>query len=117
VPYLFEGPDGEPIHPVHETSSLPIEVALYEACAAAAARCLTEWQYEDAADEGGVLVPAPAHVEQVQLIGVARLRYRPHTRLTSAWWAEHTARCGQFAERYEEIANPGFVRSEPRDVA
>jgi hypothetical protein len=117
VPYLFEGPEGEPIHPLHGESSLPVEVALYEACYDAATRCLTERQYENALDEGGVLVPVRAHIEQVQLIGVARLRYRPHTRLTSAWWAEHTARCGQFAQRYEEIANPGFVRSEPRDVA
>ena len=104
VPYLFDGPEGEPIHPLNGHGAIEDEAALYAACAEAAARCLTDAQHEYAVDKGGSLVPVPKHIEQAQLIGVARLRYRPHTRMTAAWWADHTAKCRAYAERYAAIA-------------
>ena len=115
VPYLFDGPESEPIHPLNEQGAIEDERALYSACADAAERCLTETQYEVAMSKGGVLVPVPKHIEQVHLIGVARLRYRPHTRLTAAWWAEHTSACRVYAERYAAIAADGAA--EDRDAA
>ena len=104
VPYLFDGPHGEPIHPLNRHGAIEEEAALYAACAETAARCLTDAQHAYAVDKGGYLVPVPKHIERAQLIGVARLRYRPHTRLTAAWWADHTAKCRAYAERYAAIA-------------
>lgn len=102
VPYLFEGENGEPIHAV-AWNGLPAEKALYQAAVAAAQRMLTQGQIEHAE---GLLVPVLNHIEQVQLIGVARLRYRPHTKLTAAWWAEHQLICQGFADQYNALAVP-----------
>jgi hypothetical protein len=117
VPYLFEGPEGEPIHPVHANSALDIEAELYAACHEAARRCLTEGQYDLACDKGGVLVPVPSHIQQVQLIGIARLRYRPHTSLTSAWWEDQNACCRGYTEGYARIASSANAAPNAREVA
>ena len=54
----------------------------------------------------GVIVPVLAHIDKVQMIGLMRLRYRPHTRLTAAWWAEHHAVCHEFIDSYNALATP-----------
>ncbi len=104
VPYLFEGPDGEPIHALAWNSGISEETELYEACTGAVTRCLTEWQDGQLEDRGGFVVPVPRHIGQVTLIGIARLRYRPRTRLTGAWWANHVERCREFTAFYDAIA-------------
>lgn len=105
VPYLFEGPKGEPIHPL-AWNGIDIERRLYGACKAAANDLLTAAQKEwlESSGRGGWLVPAPAHMLEVTMFGIARLRYRPHTRLTSAWWADYQNTCARFAEGYESIS-------------
>lgn len=111
IPYLFEGEKGEPIHAL-AADGLPIEQELYEAATSAAERMLTEGQCERAQ---GVLVPVLAHIDKVQLIGLMRLRYRPHTRLTAAWWAEHQSVCQAFIDRYETLAVP-VAPAAPKSV-
>ncbi|MFT4247677.1 MAG: hypothetical protein QM581_06510 [Pseudomonas sp.] len=105
VPYLYEGPKGEPIHPL-AWNGMDIEKDLYHACVAAGRALLTANQRDwlDANRSGGWLVPAPAHIGEVAMIGVARLKYRPHTRLTAAWWADYQTRCEQFTAAYRESA-------------
>ena len=100
VPYLFEGEDGEPIHAL-ASNGLLVEQELHRAATSAAGRMLTEGQRDRAQ---GVLVPVAAHIDKVQLIGLIRLRYRPHTRLTAAWWGDHHAVCHGFIDRYEALA-------------
>jgi len=95
VPYVFDGPEGEPMYAVVPNSGIPIEQDVYAACEEAVVQMLTDNQYEIALEKGGELVPVPAHVEQAQLIGIARLRYRPHTGMTKAWWANHQETCLQ----------------------
>ena len=46
----------------------------------------------------------------VQLISVARLRYRPHTKLTAAWWAETNTVCDAHIAEYEAL----LVRASQR---
>lgn len=104
VPYLFEGPDGEPIHALAWSSSIEEETTLYRASTEAAARCLTDWQDDQLAEKGGIVVPVPRHIGEAALIGIARLRYRPRTRLTGAWWATHIDRCREFTASYDAIA-------------
>ena len=66
---------------------------------------LTEWQIKRATDiEELKLVPVPHHMANVQMIGIARLRYRPKTRATAAWWAELHTKGEKYIRRYEEIA-------------
>lgn len=117
TPYLFDGPDGEPIHPVHEDSGIECEANLAAACTAAASRCLTPGQWEYARDEGGLLVPVLAHVEQAAVIGIARLRYRPHTALTSAWWANLTQVCRNYTEVYEALGRRADADSRVEGAA
>lgn len=107
VPYLFESDEGEPIHPF-AWDGLPAEVELYKAASQAAADMLTEGQLEH---HPGMLVPVPSHIANVQLIGVARLRYRPHTNMTAAWWANHNSVCQGFADTYRRLIKPKEKRS------
>jgi len=99
VPYLFDGPKGEPIHAMH-ADGLQLEQDLFNA-ANAAGQSMLPAGYENRVQ--GFLVPVPAHVEQVQVIGIARLRYRPQTKLTSAWWADHHSTCQSFADGYNTL--------------
>lgn len=100
VPYLYEGKDGEPIHPV-AWNGLSMEKELYIAATAAAGRMLTPWQN---AHIEGAAVPVLNHIAEAQLVGVARLRYRPQTGMTSAWLAQHCSICEGFTEKYNNLA-------------
>jgi len=58
---------------------------------------LTIGQQHGAVDKW--LVPVQAHMERVQLVGIARLRYRPKTKATAAWWAKQ-AQWLEWVQRY-----------------
>lgn len=51
----------------------------------------------------GYLVPVLRHVERVAVMGVARLRYRPRTRNTSAWFAALNKQAPGWVAKYEAI--------------
>jgi hypothetical protein len=53
---------------------------------------------------GSVQVPVPRHVANVQMVGIARLRYRPRNRRTAAWWAGLQAKAERFLREYEALA-------------
>jgi hypothetical protein len=59
-------------------------------------------QYVDSV--GPQLVPVLRHFANVQMIGVARLRYRPHTKLTAAWWRDLHTRGERYLAQYEALA-------------
>ena len=110
VPYLYDGPKGEPMHAL-KWNGLEAEKELYEAATEAAARMLGEsW----AQSIEGIAVPVQKHIAEATMIGVARLRYRPHTALTSAWWAEHHSACSDFVEHYNGLAAPKVLAGVPR---
>lgn len=108
TPYLFESETGEPLHAMAE-NGLPAEKALYLAAVGAAESMLTDGQNEYAQGTGGLLVPVLRHIDHVQMIGVARLRYRPQTSLTAAWWVTHNDSCKAYAAAYTEILKPKTV--------
>lgn len=108
VPYLYDGPKGEPMYPM-AWDGLEIEKELYEAATGAAERMLQGY----ATDIEGLAVPVPKHIAEATLIGVARLKYRPHTALTSAWWAEHQSNCREAIEEYAALAAPKVVPIRP----
>lgn len=102
IPYIFDGEDGEPIHPVAHTG-LEAEQKLFYAVINAVERITTETQRKY---QRGTMVPVLAHVEQVQLISMMRLRYRPQTKLTAAWFAEHQSVCEVFTATFNALAKP-----------
>ena len=107
VPMLVESDDleAENIHPLGWCSSDSLEDQIGQAAHAAGASMLTERQCEWAIEENELhLVPVPRHIANVRVIGIARLRYRPHTKATSAWWAEHIDKGQRYLERYQAIA-------------
>jgi hypothetical protein len=107
VPHLIESVDecGEIIHPLSVGRSDTIEDRLGRAAHEAGRALVTEGQYEWAINKGiHHLVPVPRHIGNVQMIGIARLRYRPHTRMTAAWWADLNANAEKHLARYAAIA-------------
>ena len=107
VPHLVESAEesGEIIHPLCMGGSESIEDRLGRAAHEAGRALVTEGQYEWAIENGiHQLVPVPRHISNVQMIGIARLRYRPHTRMTAAWWADLNANAEKHLARYAEIA-------------
>lgn len=47
-------------------------------------------------------IPAPA------VVGIFRLAYRPHTRLTAAWYSNHVNACARFVRLYSAIKGQDF---------
>jgi hypothetical protein len=106
VPHLVESGErsGEIIHPLGLGASDSIEDRLGTAAQAAATALLTEFQRGMAiSDYIECLVPVARHMADVQLVGIARLRYRPHTRMTAAWWAELNEQAEKHLARYDTI--------------
>jgi hypothetical protein len=108
VPTLVEGEglEGEIIHPCGMARSGSLEDRLGWAAHEAARSMLTDRQREWASEQKLRLAPVPRHVAGVQLVGIARLRYRPKTRKTAAWWADLQAKGESFLRRYEALAVP-----------
>jgi hypothetical protein len=59
-------------------------------------------QYVDS--HGPRLVSVLRHLSNVQMIGIARLRYRPHTKLTAAWWKHLHAKGEKYLAQYQALA-------------
>jgi hypothetical protein len=109
IPHLFESkdPEAEPIHPYGIGRSESLEDRLGIAAHEAASKMVTEGQLEWASRSltgEPWLAPVLSHIENVELIGIARLRYRPRTRAVSAWWSKHTATCERYLRSYRELA-------------
>jgi len=110
VPHLVESddPDAEIIHPLVVNKAEPdrLENRLGNAAHEAARSLLTPGQRDWAASNSLWLVPVRHHLTRVQVAGIARLRYRPQTRRTAAWWAELQSAGEQWVRRYNEFAAP-----------
>ena len=115
VPHLVESdaPGAQIVHPVglRWPTEKTLENELGQDAHAAASTMLTDGQRGWAADEGLWLVPVPAHMANVHLVGIARLTYRPHTSVTAAWYAELQEKGGEYLRRYRELL------AQPRPAA
>ena len=63
---------------------------------------MVDWQRARFAERGSgePLVPIPRHVANVTMIGIVRLRYRPHTTMTAGWFAGRQANLRGWIERF-----------------
>jgi hypothetical protein len=113
VPHLFESSDqsAEIIHAIGINDSGSVEDQLGHSAHLAAFTMLTEGQRRWAAENRLRLVPVPRHIANVQMIGVARLRYRPHTRMTAAWWADLSTKGERFIANYAALADGTMRKS------
>jgi hypothetical protein len=108
IPHVFDsaGPDAEVVHayPLDDAGCEPWERAVAEAAHAAGVMCIPASQAEWASQQGRHLLPLPSHLDSVTVIGIARLRYRPKTRMTAAWFAISKERCEEKERDYRELA-------------
>ncbi len=119
VPYLFESdrPEAERLHPYGYVGGVegPESSLLDAAHKAGVLSLLTEGQRDWVAENNYVVAPVLRHIANVQLIGIARLRYRPKTSLTAAWWADLQERSEELVKIYSEIADK--AREDARTAA
>jgi hypothetical protein len=103
VPHLVEGPspDAEILHPYGMGQTDSLEDRLGAAASDAAYALLTDTSTNWA--NRYCVAPVLAHIQSVQLVGIARLRYRPRTRMTAAWWGHLHEAAEQHLTVYDEI--------------
>lgn len=106
VPMLYDGEQGDPIHPMHGDSRDALEASLAAACERAGYRALSLICPEtcDANGWPEIVAIVPSHIEQVTMVGTYRLAYRPQAAMTSAWWGQMLERAPECIRRYNEIA-------------
>jgi hypothetical protein len=107
VPHLVESsaPDCEILHPcAFDGSGEPIEKSIADAAGAAGERMVGQQIADRAIYNSDVLVPVPAISPEVQLVGIYRLRYRPHTTATSAWMRGLQEGASSWVNIYNELA-------------
>jgi hypothetical protein len=106
VGMLTEGEeaDAQPLHPLTAPDPEGIEAQIGTAAREAAELMVTPSQLAWARTQSLQLVPVPRHFKNVQLFGMARLRYRPQTQLTAAWWHDLMTRGEEFRRGYTTLA-------------
>ncbi|MGH7193546.1 MAG: hypothetical protein ACREJM_08445 [Candidatus Saccharimonadales bacterium] len=108
VHYLAEGEstDAELLHALTgDADALAVSVAASNSISS-----LPEWVTHRGENYDYALpvirdIPAPA------VCGVYRLTFRPHTKLTAAWWAQHKAACERFTSIYDAIGSGDYQRA------
>jgi hypothetical protein len=110
VPHLYEGDDktAELIHPCGMSGTTSLDDRLGRAAYRAGTAMITEGQLERITNSfpgEPWFVPVRHHINQVQMIGIARLRYRPRTSKTAAWFAEYQEMGETWIKRYEELSS------------
>jgi hypothetical protein len=106
VGMLLDGDDTEAeiIHPYGMNGGEPAERELARTAHAAAAAMVTEAQLRRAELEGYPhLVPVMRHIANATMVEVFRLRYRPHTKATGAWYAQMKESTAEWLAVYQVI--------------
>ena len=108
IPHVFESdkPEAEMLHayPVKDGACEPWERSVALAAHAAGVVCIAVGQQEWAVQQARHLLPVPSHIANLAVIGIARLRYRPQTRMTAAWFAKSKESSDAWQPIYEKIA-------------
>lgn len=108
VDYLAEGdsPEAELMHPLTGDDDADI------VCDAAhMAVDFLPGRFPHEADKHQYALPVIRHVAAPAVVGVLRLVYRPHTRLTAAWHARHRESCARFRKIYLALASADYAQA------
>ena len=102
---LLDGDDdkAEIIHPYAMHDGEAAERELYRAANYAASSMLTEGQINWAAANHLHLVPVRKHIAKVTVVEIFRLKYRPHTTATAAWYAQMRQTTDEYIRRYQGL--------------
>ena len=106
VGMLLDGddPEAEIVHPYGMQGGEPAERELARTAHEAAAAMMTEDRLWRAEMEGYPhLVPVQKHIANATLVEVFRLKYRPHTKATGAWYAQMKESTAEYLPRYKAI--------------
>jgi hypothetical protein len=105
VGMLLDGDDGEAeiIHPYAIRGGEPAERELVAAAAMAARTMVTEGQLSWSVEQGYHLVPVRKHIANATVSEVFRLKYRPHTRATAAWYALMQQTTAEYLDHYRAM--------------
>lgn len=119
VPYLFPNDDPaiEPLHSFGTTlaGGEKEEEAIHCAAIDAGSAMLQPGQVAQAQHDGFHLIaPVPHYLEQVMMVSLLRLRYRPHTLATSRWYQELVNGSPAWVNRYRRLEEAGRCASPAR---
>jgi hypothetical protein len=105
VGMLLDGDDdvAEVIHPYAMNGGEPAEFKVALAAESAAEEMLTEGQRRSLEYNDYKLVPVLKHIEKVTMVEIVRLRYRPHTAATGAWYAVMQQTASQYLSHYQGL--------------
>jgi hypothetical protein len=106
VGMLLDGADSEAeiIHPYGIKGGEAAERELALIAHGAAVSMITEAQFERAeVQEFMNLIPVQKHIAKVALVEIFRLKYRPHTTATAAWYAQMKESTGEWLSRYAAL--------------
>jgi hypothetical protein len=107
VGMLLDGDDNEAeiIHPCAVRGGEPTERELAAAADMVARVMVTEGQLSWAEQNNyRLLVPVRKHIAKVTMVEVFRLKYRPHTTATAAWFALMQQTTAQYLDHYRAMA-------------
>ena len=118
VGMLLDGDDDEAeiIHPCAVRGGEPGERELAAAADMVARVMITEGQLSWAEQNNyRLLIPVQKHIAKVTMVEVFRLKYRPHTSATAAWFALMQQTTAQYLNHYRAMAKelPVSVTSGP----
>jgi hypothetical protein len=105
VGMLLEGDDDEAeiIHPYAMRGGEPEERELANIAQEAAMAMLTDGQIARSDHQGYHLVPVQKHIGNATMVEVYRLKYRPHTTATAAWYAQMQQTTAEYRSRYRAM--------------
>lgn len=108
VPHLFESSsdEAEIIHSLGNSDQLESDIRNAAKTAALSMYAKITGQdtvVEDYEFDDSIIVPVPIHLENAQVIGIWRLRYRPHTAMTSAWWSAYKKDGNRYLKQYQNM--------------
>jgi len=105
VGMLLDGDDHEAeiIHPYAIRGGEPAERELAAAAEMAARAMVTEGQFNWSVEESYHLVPVRKHIAKATVAEVFRLKYRPHTTATAAWYALMQQTTAEYIDHYQTM--------------
>jgi hypothetical protein len=107
VDYLAESA-AEESELIHALTGDEHAIATADAAAVMAADLPGGFKYE--IDNFDYVLPVINHLSKATIVGIFRLTYRPHTKRTAAWYAQHVKACALFTEVYRDLARGEFKR-------
>jgi hypothetical protein len=121
VPHIFENDTAaaEPIHPygIGGSSEATIEPLIGSAADEAARAMALPSKLEEAIEDGfEYFCPVVKTKPRAQMIGVARLTYRPHTRRTAEWFAELNQNGHALIDTFEKLTDKAKASASVREA-